>query len=200
MLFYILTVLKSSFEMSYSEWKQAQESQYFNWKCLICTQLVISPETLEDQHLIEYGPYTDITGDKWIKCFSAYHIQCLKETIPTGKYMCTFMGCWQQISFNFSTSIYFLVWFKFYMVIFRCGKRSGRQKGEGQGPHGRGHGRANDGNDGGPGVGPGQGHGWGQGRLLMIGERSLPKLRKTGSAMKGKPCQEWTVLRIQKQR
>ena len=47
-------MLKSWFEMSYHEWKQAQE----------CSQLAISQETLEDQHLIEYGPHTDINGDK----------------------------------------------------------------------------------------------------------------------------------------
>ena len=84
--------------MSYPESKQALESQYFNWKCVICSQVAISPFTLEEQHLIEYGPYPDINGDKWIKCdncFHPYHIHCLKEDITTGKYMCTFMGCHQ---------------------------------------------------------------------------------------------------------
>ena len=77
--------------MSYLESKQALESQYFNWKCVICSQVAISPFTFEEQHLIEYGPYTDISGHKWIKCDNClhlYHIHCLKEDIPTGKYMC----------------------------------------------------------------------------------------------------------------
>ena len=70
--------------MSYPESKQALESQYFNWKCVICSQVAISSFTLEEQHLIEYGPYTDINGDKWIKCdncFHPYHIHCLKEVL-----------------------------------------------------------------------------------------------------------------------
>ena len=50
--------------MSYPELKQALESQYFNWKCVICSQVAVSSFTLEEQHLIKYGPYTEINGDK----------------------------------------------------------------------------------------------------------------------------------------
>ena len=45
--------------------------------------------TLEDLHLVEYGPYADIDGNKWVKCdkcFHPYHVHCLKEGILTGKY------------------------------------------------------------------------------------------------------------------
>ena len=72
------------------------ESQYFNWKCLICYELAHSPSELEMQHMVEYRPYTDINGDKWIKCdkcFNPYHVDCLKEYIPVGKYFCSFLGC-----------------------------------------------------------------------------------------------------------
>ena len=54
--------------MSQSPWQQAQEA--------------------EDQHYIEYGPYTDINGDKLIKCdkcFNPYHVECLQEDIPVGR-------------------------------------------------------------------------------------------------------------------
>ena len=44
--------------------------------------------------------------------------------------MYIFMGCWQEISFKISTSIYFLIWFKFYFIVFSYAKKSGRQKGE----------------------------------------------------------------------
>ena len=86
----------SSFEMSLLPWKQALEAEYFNWKYLIYSKLAQSPGALEDQHLVEYGPWTYINGDKWVKCdkcFNPYHIECLQEHIPVGKYMCTFFGC-----------------------------------------------------------------------------------------------------------
>ena len=41
------------------------ESQYFNWKCLICYELAHSPSELEMQHMVEYGPYTDISTQVW---------------------------------------------------------------------------------------------------------------------------------------
>ena len=82
--------------MSLPHWQQTQGAEYFNWECLICSKLAQSPAALEDQHLIEYGPYTDINSDKWIKCdecFNPYHVECLQEDIPVSKYMCTFLGC-----------------------------------------------------------------------------------------------------------
>ena len=87
-----------SFKMSLHPWQQAQEAAYFNWKCLICSEIAQPPAALEDQHFVEYGPFTDINGDKWVKCdkcFNSYHVQCLKEDIPVGKYTCTFLGCWK---------------------------------------------------------------------------------------------------------
>ena len=82
--------------MSVPYWKQTEETEYFNWKCLICSQIAKSPAALEEQHLVEYGPYKDINGDKWIKCdkcFNSYYVQCLQEHIQPGKYVCTFLGC-----------------------------------------------------------------------------------------------------------
>ena len=104
--------------------------------------------------------------------------------------MYIFMGCWQEISFKISTSIYFLIWFKFYFIVFSYAKRVEGKKGKGEAPHGRGCGRANNDDNGGPGGGPGQGHG----HPHMTCDQSLPKPRKTGSATKCKPHQEWNVL------
>ena len=69
---------------------QVLESQYFNWKCLICYELVHSPSEIEMQHMVEYRQYTYIKCDK---CFNPYHVDCLKEYIPVGKYFCSFLGC-----------------------------------------------------------------------------------------------------------
>ena len=75
---------------------QVLESQNFNWKCLICYELAHSPSELEMQQMVEYRSHRDINGDKWIKCdkcFNPYHVDCLKEYIPVGKYFCNFLSC-----------------------------------------------------------------------------------------------------------
>ena len=62
---------------SIPEWKQLQEAEYFNWRCLIFNILVKSPLHLEDQLLVEHGVYVDIDGTKWVKCykcFCPYHL------------------------------------------------------------------------------------------------------------------------------
>lgn len=78
-------------------WKQAEEAQYFNWHCVICSQLAQSPMHIEDQWLVEHGPHFDIDGvTKWVKCskcFTPYHVACFQEEIPVGEYTCSFMGC-----------------------------------------------------------------------------------------------------------
>ena len=76
--------------MSKSYADQTLEAEFFNLKCLICNELAHSPIDLEMQHLVEYGPYKDNNGDKWIKCdkcFNPYHVHCLNEYIPVGKYL-----------------------------------------------------------------------------------------------------------------
>ena len=63
-------------------WKQAQEQGYFNWKCCIIAQ---SPMHLEDQFIVEHGPYKDVNGDiciKCSKCNNSYHLKCLNLTTP----------------------------------------------------------------------------------------------------------------------
>ena len=78
-------------------WEQAEESQYFNWHCVICSQLAQFPMHIEDQWLVEHGPHLDLDGvTKWVKCskcFTPYHVVCLKEKISVGEYICSFMGC-----------------------------------------------------------------------------------------------------------
>ena len=68
------------------------------------------------------------------------------------------------------------------------------KKGKGKAPRGRGRGSRRDEDAGGPGGGSGRGRGWGH---VIPGDRSPPKPRKTGSATKGQPRQEWTVQRMQ---
>ena len=73
------------------------------------------------------------------------------------------------------------------------------RKGKGKAPRGRGCGSMRDEDAGGPGGGSGCGRGRGRapGCHVIPGDRSPPKPRKTGSATKGQPRQEWTVQRMQ---
>ena len=59
--FKIYLVLKSLFEMSVPYWKQTQEPEYFDWKCIICNHIAQSPLKLENQFIVKEGPYKD----KW---------------------------------------------------------------------------------------------------------------------------------------
>ena len=87
---------------------QLIESEYFNWKCIICNILAKSPLLLEDQFMAEHGYCCDINGTEWVKCytcFSPYHLACTKDTSPVGEYSCSFMECKNT---NFSLKFYFI--------------------------------------------------------------------------------------------
>ena len=57
-----------------------QESEYFNWHCVICSKLALSPLTLEMQHITyDSVVYSDVNNDKWVKCddcMSPFHFIC----------------------------------------------------------------------------------------------------------------------------
>ena len=77
-------------------WQRVEEQEYFNWTCVICSVLAKCPLHLQDQFLVEHGPYTDLDGEKWVKCskcFSPYHVKCLSTCPAVGEYICTFMTC-----------------------------------------------------------------------------------------------------------
>ena len=82
--------------MSISDWKQAMEAEYFNWKCLVCNILAKSPLHLEEQFLVEHGVYVDIDETEWVKCykcFSPYHHACTQDPPPAVEYYCIFLSC-----------------------------------------------------------------------------------------------------------
>ena len=97
--FYLISPYTMSNLLPYSV--QVQESEAFNWKCMICLHLAQSPLHLEMQWIVEHGPHLDLDGvTKWIKCskcLSLYHVQCLPNAskIVTGNFVCTFFSCKQ---------------------------------------------------------------------------------------------------------
>ena len=77
-------------------WQRVEEQEYFNWTCVICSVLAQFSLHLELQFIVEHGPYTDLDGEKWIKCSkysSPYHVKCLSIENSVGEYICTFMAC-----------------------------------------------------------------------------------------------------------
>ena len=80
---------------------QVQESEDFNWKCVICLNIAQSPLHLEMQWTVEHGPHLNLDDvTKWIKCskcLSLYYVQCLPNAskIVTDNFICTFLSCKQ---------------------------------------------------------------------------------------------------------
>ena len=100
---------------------QLIESEYFNWKCIICNILAKSPLHLENEFMVEHEVYRDIDGTEWVKCytcFSPYHLACTKDSPPIGEYTCSFMEC-KKNRFHFSFTFNF---------FFFCFKMSGGGK------------------------------------------------------------------------
>ena len=56
------------------------ESEYFNWCCIVCSKLVVSPLELEMQHMTyDFSIYSDKDNEKWVKCddcLSPFHLKC----------------------------------------------------------------------------------------------------------------------------
>ena len=88
---------------------QVEEQEYFNWKCLVCSQIAQSPMHVEMQWLVEYGPHLDIDGStKWVKC----QIQSPSK-ILTGPYHCTFFRLQAVILSYFCTHLFIFISFLF---------------------------------------------------------------------------------------
>ena len=74
------------------------EAAFFNWKCVVCSILAKSPGYLEEQCLVEHGPYVDIDDTVWVKCAKCeapFHMDCLPCPPPPGRgpFICTFFAC-----------------------------------------------------------------------------------------------------------
>lgn len=80
---------------------QELEQEYFNWKCVVCAVVAYSPLVLEEQHmLMEMSVYTDIDGQKWVKCDDCeypFHLKCATSdaeiVVASKRFICTFFGC-----------------------------------------------------------------------------------------------------------
>ena len=104
-------------------WKQAQEQTYFNWKCYICCIIAQSPMYLEDQFLVEHGPYKDVNGDVWVKCSNCnnpYHLKCSNIPTPPPWTFLLFFSFMQCKTMNMSGMFQFLVHMFWFLNILFC--------------------------------------------------------------------------------
>ena len=86
---------------SYSHDLSIQETEYFNWHCMICSKLAFPPLNLEMQHMkYDFSVYSDVNDEKWVKCddyMSLFHLKCAtsepKHIVTNKGFVCTFFVC-----------------------------------------------------------------------------------------------------------
>ena len=82
---------------------QAMEEVNFDWRCIVCCMVALSPLHLEQQHLPgTESVYFDIDNTPWVKCdkcHTPFHLQCgTWETVYVVRsrcFLCTFFCCRQ---------------------------------------------------------------------------------------------------------
>ena len=63
---------------------------------------------LEDQFLVEPGPYKDVNGDVWVKCSNCknpYHLNCLNIPTPPPWTFLLFFSFMQCKTMNYVTYV-----------------------------------------------------------------------------------------------
>lgn len=84
--------------------KQLEENEAYNWKCISCHVIAWSPVKLQSQQILNRSVvYTDVSGEKWIKCAKCLcpsHLSCAGESEEDlkncTKYLCKFLNCEEE--------------------------------------------------------------------------------------------------------
>ena len=77
---------------------QAMEEIHFDWRCIVCCMVALSPLHLEQQHLTgTESVYFDLDNTPWVKCdkcHTPFHLQCgtLESVylVRSKHFLCTF--------------------------------------------------------------------------------------------------------------
>ena len=77
---------------------QAMEEVHFDWRCIVCCMVALSPLHLEQQHLPgTESVYFDIDNTPWVKCdkcHTPFHLQCgtweSVYVVRSRHFLCTF--------------------------------------------------------------------------------------------------------------
>ena len=82
---------------------QAMEEIHFDWRCIVCCMVALSPLHLEQQHLPGTDSvYFDLDNTPWVKCdkcHTPFHLQCGTwesiQIVRSKRFLCTFFCCKQ---------------------------------------------------------------------------------------------------------
>ena len=82
---------------------QAIEEVHFNWRCIVCGLVALSPGHLEHQHIPRTeSVYYDLDNAPWVKCdkyHTPFHLQCAtwgpENVVRNKRFLCTFFLCRQ---------------------------------------------------------------------------------------------------------
>ena len=82
---------------------QAMEEAHFDWRCIVCCMVALSPLHLEQQHLPGTDSvYFDLDNTPWVKCdkcHTPFHLQCATwesvQIVRSKCFLCTFFCCRQ---------------------------------------------------------------------------------------------------------
>ena len=77
---------------------QAMEEIHFDWRCIVCCMVALSPLHLEQQHLPgTESVYFDLDNTPWVKCdkcHTPFHLQCGTwesiQIVRSKRFLCTF--------------------------------------------------------------------------------------------------------------
>ena len=77
---------------------QAMEKIHFDWRCIVCCMVALSPLHLEQQHLPgTESVYFDLDNTPWVKCdkcHTPFHLQCGTwesiQIVRSKRFLCTF--------------------------------------------------------------------------------------------------------------
>ena len=112
----------------YDSRAQAMEEVHFDWRCIVCCMVALSPLHLEQQHLTgTESVYFDLDNTPWIKCdicHTPFHLQCgtweSVYVVRSRHFLCTFFVVGSS---NFSCSLLFCI----YSFLFPCHLKMARK-------------------------------------------------------------------------
>ena len=101
--FFNLCGLMAKNEGHYNPRAQVMEEVHFDWKCIVCSMVALSPLHLEQQHLPgTESVYFDLDNTPWVKCdkcHTPFHLQCgtweSVHVVRSRRFLCTFFCCRQ---------------------------------------------------------------------------------------------------------
>ena len=107
---------------------QAMEEVHFDWRCIVCCMVALSPLHLEQQHLPgTESVYFDLDNTPWVKCdkcHTPFHLQCgtweSLYVVRSRRFLCTFF-----VAGNFRSdfSCHPFLFHLICLVFFKMGRR-----------------------------------------------------------------------------